>query len=687
VLLTAIVSSALAVAVGAEAPESIRPPAVPLVVHDPYFSIWSFQDRLTDGPTKHWTGADQPLTGLARIDGTAYRFAGDRPRGVPALNQTSLRLTPTRTIYQFEGGGLRLEFTFFTPAFPSDLDALSRPATYLVWEARSTDGRSHTLSIYVDASARIAVNTPEQRVICSRMRAGEIEAVRAGTVDQQVLAKSGDNLRIDWGYVYLTATASELRATSARAARVFADTGGLPEADELDQTALYSNDLPVLAARLDFGTVAASPVSRFVVLAYDDVFSIDYFQRRLRPYWRRNGTNAAGLLHAAVRDFPDLLERGKRFDEELTSDLVRSGGPKYAALAITAYRQTLGAHKLVADMDGRPLYFSKENFSNGSIDTVDVTYPSSPYFLLLNPRLLEAQLVPVFEYAALQRWPWSYAPHDLGRYPLADGQQYGGGETSEENQMPVEESGNMLIMAAALAKAEGNASVAQKYWPVLSKWAEYLREKGLDPENQLCTDDFAGHLAHNTNLSLKAILALRSYADLASTLGHSAEAERYLALSKDMASRWTAMAADGDHYRLAFDKPGTWSQKYNIVWDKILGYHLFPPAIAQTEVAFYETKRNPFGLPLDNRAAYTKLDWLIWTATLAGDRASFESLADAGYRFANETPTRVPLSDWYSTTDGKQVGFQARSVVGGVFMKMLEDPAVWKRWATSTAVR
>jgi hypothetical protein len=77
---------------------------------------------------------------------------------------------------------------------------------------------------------------------------------------------------------------------------------------------------------------------------------------------------------------------------------------------------------------------------------------------------------------------------------------------------------------------------------------------------------------------------------LASTLGHKAEAGRYLELSKDTASKWTTMAADGDHYRLAFDKPGTWSQKHNLVWNKILGYHLFPPAVAGTEVAFYETK-------------------------------------------------------------------------------------------------
>ena len=247
--------------------------------------------------------------------------------------------------------------------------------------------------------------------------------------------------------------------------------------------------------------------------------------------------------------------------------------------------------------------------------------------------------------------------------------------------MPVEESGNMLIMAAALAKAEGNASVAQKYWPVLSKWAEYLREKGLDPENQLCTGDFAGHLAHNTNLSLKAILALRSYADLASTLGHNAEAERDLALSKDMASRWTAMAADGDHYRLAFDKPGTWSQVYNLVWDRLLGMDLFPPEVARKAIAFYKTKQLKYGLPLDNRKTWAKLDWTVWTATMADSEEDFRALVAPLYRFAQESPSRVPLTDWYWTDSGKQAGFQARSTVGGIYIKMLADSRLWKKWS------
>ncbi|HZT40324.1 MAG TPA: DUF4965 domain-containing protein [Bryobacteraceae bacterium] len=667
-------SSALllcAVLAAAQAPAPIRPPAIPLITHDPYFSIWSMTDRLADSPTRHWTGVDQPLTGLIRIDGTAFRFMGVQPRGVPALTQTGFELTATRTSYAFEGGGVRLDLVFLTPALAADLEILARPATYLSWSVRSVDSRPHNVAIYFDASSLLAVNTPDQLVSASRWRIGDFEALRAGTVDQPVLAKSGDNLRIDWGRVYLAAPEAELRITSGAGERAFAESGRLPESDELESADLYRRSPTALAAVFQLGPVSSTPTSRVAVLAYDDEFSIEYFHRRMRPYWRRNGMDAGGLLRAAIADYSSLRERCERFDRELADNLVRAGGAKYAALAILAYRQTLAAHKLVADIDGRPMYFSKENFSNGSIDTVDVTYPSSPFFLLLNPKLLEAQLVPVFEYASLPRWPWPYAPHDLGRYPLANGQGYGGGEKSEQNQMPVEESGNMLIMTAALAKAEGNAAIAQKYWPLLTKWAEYLRQKGLDPENQLCTDDFAGHLAHNTNLSLKAILALRGYADLASKLGKSAEAQQYAALARDMAAKWISMADDGDHYRLAFDKPGTWSQKYNLVWDRLLGYNLFPSEVARKEVAFYKTRQNPFGLPLDNRATYTKLDWLIWTATLADSQADFEDIADKAYRFANETPTRVPLSDWYWTLDAKQRGFQARSVVGGVFIKAL----------------
>ena len=664
----------------------LRPPAVPLVAHDPYFSLWSMSDNLTDEPTKHWTGTVESLCGLVRVDGKIYRVMGKDPRGAPALNETKREVLPTHTIYQFEGAGIALTLTFLTPALPDNLDVLSRPVTYLTWNIRSTDSGGHRVEVYFDASAQVAVNSMQEPVAWSRYRIDNLQVLRMGTQQQPILQKSGDDLRIDWGYLYLVAPpvtgGFEAATVRPEAIASFSKTGRVPPSDDLQIDQPYAQELPVLANSLDFGMVTATPVSHFFVLAYDDLYSVAYFERRLRPYWRRNGMGIDELLRAALQDYQSLEEKSKSFDAELMADLRKAGGDEYAQLCALAYRQTLAAHKLTADFDNTPLFFSKENFSNGSIDTVDVTYPSSPFFLLFNTTLLRAQLEPILVYAGLPRWRFPFAPHDLGRYPLANGQQYGAGEASERDQMPVEESGNMLLMIAGAAQVDGNAEFAKKYWPVISKWAGFLKQKGLDPENQLCTDDFAGHLAHNANLSIKAILALGAYAKLADALGQKDVALQYRSTAQDFAKRWVGLANDGDHFRLAFDSAGTWSQKYNLVWDHLLGLNLFPKEVIAKELAFYKSHVNAYGLPLDNRADYTKLDWLAWTASLSNSEQGFEGLFDPGYKFANETASRVPLTDWYDTKTAKQVGFQARSVVGGIYIQMLYDAGVWNKYAS-----
>jgi hypothetical protein len=744
-LLAWTMAGSLAAAADPSAP--LRPPAVPLVTHDLYFSIWSPADKLTDADTVHWTGKPHRLTSLLQIDGKAFRVmgkeastengsggwvTGKRPN-VPAFPQTSVVVLPTRTIYTFEGEGVRLTLTFMTAMLPDDLMICSRPVTYVAWEAAATDGATHEVKANLDANPEIAVNDRKQEVETSIQHGENLAVLGVRTVDQPVLSKKGDDLRIDWGRLCLATTEppSQRQSTELQADRGVwwvTDKGSLPSRCAPAKFSLDDPFAQVLSAYFDFGTVGANPVSRWLMLAYDDEFSIKYFRQNLRPYWRRNGDDAVALLKKAAADYESLKQRCEKFDAELMADLREAGGEQYARLCALAYRQTFAGNKICADANGQPLMFPKENFSNGCIGTVDVLFPQAPFFLVFSPALTKAMLAPILDYAASPRWPYGYAPHDLGTYPHATGQVYGM-DGSDGDRMPVEESGNMLIMLAALAKREGNADFAKKYWPMLTKWADYLVKEGLDPTNQLCSADMFGHLPRNANLALKAIIGIGGFAQLCELAGRAGDAQKYAAIARDYAAKWQDLAKDDGRTRLAYDQAGTWSMKHNLIWDRVLsgsypdesepkpgrasvpaspnilgnqgsrgrspsqadttrtisdigGYEqLFPTAVGDAEIAWYLKVQQKYGLPVDNRTDTSLIDWALWSIALARGDADFQALCEPIYRYANETPSRVPLSDWFVTTDAKQKGFQARPVVGGMFIRMLANPALWRKWA------
>jgi len=572
-----------------------------------------------------------------------------------------------------------------TAQLPQNLDVLSRPVTYVLYECWAKDQKEHAVETYLDVGGELVVNTPDQMVVWSRESTQNLDVLKVRSKEQPVLRKAGDDLRIDWGCLYIAAQREQQPTLTQSAAmesrKGFAATGTLMQVGASTRIESPAAAGPVSAVRFQFAKVSAKPSSHWLLLAYDDLFSIQYMDTKLRAYWRHNGWEAADLLNAAANEYKPLAQRCKQFDAELMADLTRVGGENYARLAALAYRQCFAAGKFVADAKGQPLQFCKENASNGCIGTSDVFYPMAPQFLLFGPSLAKSFLVPFMNYASSKRWKFPFAPHDLGTYPHANGQVYGGKEKSEDNQMPVEESGNLLLLFAAIAEMEGNADFAGLYWPKLTQWAGYLKQKGLDPEKQLCTDDFAGHLAHNINLSAKAICALGAFGKLCALHGDRALATEYSVLARQFGQQWIRDADDGDHYRLAFDKPGTWSQKYNLIWDRILGLDIFPPDVARKEMDFYKKVQNRYGLPLDNRKDYTKLDWITWTATLTQNRTDFETLIEPIYQFLNSTPDRLPMTDWYDTRTARRVGFTGRPVVGGVFAALLYDKSVWRKWS------
>jgi hypothetical protein len=608
----------------------------------------------------------------------------ERTYDLRPATQTSKQMTATQSQYSFEAGGVGLTVTFLAPLLMDNLDVLARPVQYVSYQVRSLDGQPHRVELYQDAASEIAVDNPGQPVTWRRGRTENgptLNWMRVGTAEQNVLGKKGDNVRIDWGYLYIAAAAAEGTShrigTLAGAVNQFEREGIVSDIRAGGRANIVTDSTVVLATSFSLGVVDSKPVERHLLLGYDDRKSINFFGQPLNAWWRRYDKESTDLameaaLQAAETDYPTLQRTCTAFDAQLHAEALKAGGQAYADLCVLAYRQAIAAHKLVAPPEGspnpkQPLFFSKENFSNGSIGTVDVTYPSAPLFLHYNPTLLKGMLEPIFYYSESGRWTKPFAAHDVGTYPIATGQTYG-------EDMPVEECGNMLVLTAAIAHAEGNASYARQHWPTLTTWVEYLKKEGFDPANQLCTDDFAGHIARNANLSIKAIMGIASYGYLAGKLGDKTTEATYLTLARDLARRWMQLAKDpaGTHYTLTFENPGTWSQKYNLVWDKLLGLDIFPAEVAQQEVASYLTRQQPFGLPLDSRKTYTKSDWIIWTATLANNPADFEALINPILKFASESPDRVPLNDWHETTNGHKVGFQARSVVGGYFIKLLE---------------
>lgn len=648
--------------------------SIPLILHDPFFSIWSSADRLNAKDTTHWSGIRQKILGYVQIDNQKYCFMGVSDACEP-LTQTAIDVTATATAYTFEHEKLTLTVRFTSPLLLSDMLLVSRPCTYVdftVSKKTECDAALH-LEVFPDlVTQHIAQVVGGVYSQSAKDNSGAYRYAYMGRSNQLPLGGSGDRVTIDWGYVYLAAPQENAQLS-------------------LDEEAgkIYWT-LPVEEPECAQG----------IILAYDDILSINYFGQWRKAYWTKEYKTIQNAIGAAFADKDEVLKKAKAFDEDMQRRAEAIGGEKYAFLCNMAYRQTVAAHKLITDEEGNILFLSKENDSNGCIGTVDISYPSMPLFLMYNTEYIKGMLRPIFRFAECEVWEEDFAPHDVGRYPYAWGQVYGvkrkhfgslyprtagrvrpplysfpaGNDIFDLNmQMPVEESGNMLIMMAMVCMMDGHAEFAKPYQETLEKWVQYLITYGADPGEQLCTDDFAGHLAHNTNLSIKAIMGIEAYSLLLAQMGDPEGREKYHTIAKEMAADWEKRACANDHYMLAFGAPDTWSLKYNLVWDRIWGSNLFSDEVYEKELAWYESHRNTYGTPLDSRKDYTKSDWICWCAAMSEKEDQTRTLMAPIADYLENTPTRIPFGDWYDSITGKYEHFIGRSVQGGIYMPIFKN--------------
>ena len=643
-----------------------RLPAIPLITHDPYFSLWDSGKHPAADNVRHWTGVEKPLCGTVTIDGVTVRFLGRGGRH--SMRCVSTEITPLSTKYVYEDLGVGLEVKFTSPLLPDDLDILSTPVSYVQFRAASLDGKEHSVKLQLVASEQLCMSGEYcPQMITDLFTQGELQLGFMGQKRQSPLNGSGDGVTIDWGYL--------LMAT--------------------DRGQIHNMDGQNLLA---YELTTATPFESTVLIGYDDVASINYFGRLLPAYYARNGRTIVDAMADFHQRREEILGRCHAFDEKLLQEAYALGGDDYATVVTASYRQSVAAHKLVQDEEGKLLFISKENNSNGCAATVDVSYPSIPLYLIYCPELVRAMCRPVLKFAAMPVWHYDFAPHDVGRYPVLNGQVYAAkhcargfssghtpmpyyyySETVDaydfRMQMPVEECGNMLLMLAAAGRADGDWSLAELHLDTLRKWCRYLIEYGEDPGEQLCTDDFAGHMARNINLSAKAIMGVAAMSTILEKLGYAQEAAGYMEKARAMGASWLKRADNGKHSYLTFDGLG-WSQKYNLVWDKLFGWNILPEEFYRRELNSYLPRINRYGLPLDSRAPYTKSDWTMWVAAMTEDREVFDALCAPVARFLRESECRVAFSDYYDTELGTIECFIARSVQGGCFMPLLMK--LWK---------
>ena len=623
-----------------------RLPSVPLITTDPYFSVWMGADTMTEKDTEHWTGAPKPIRGTCRIDGKLYRFLGAGEGESARL--ACLRVTPTRTVFESLCGPCRVTAVFAAPAFPDDPDMLSMPVTLVTLSVSSEDGMEHDAETALFFSDRLCCDGGAPDMAGGAWEQGGVRTAWRGKRVQAPLCHSGDHVTQDWGYLYAQSKEDVLQQSGG----ITVSFRGLREAK--------------------------------LLVAYDDIASVNYFGSLCRAWYARDGRTVSDALKACREDFDGILLRCKQWDERVEGDALAEG-EEYACVVRAAFRHVFAAHKLIATPKGEMALLSKENDSNGCIGTVDVSYPSIPLFLKYAPELVNALARPVLEFARMDVWKYDFAPHDVGRYPYATGQVYASPDRrtvgefgtfppyyafppeaapwDDRDQMPVEECGNMLVMLEAAREFGADRGLADEYADELAKWVRYLLRFGEDPGEQLCTDDFAGHLAHNVNLAMKAVVGVACYARLSGDASYGAQA-------KEMAQRLLAKIGPGGDTPLTLDGSG-WSMKYNLLWDRVLGLGLFPADFYDRETRSYVPRVNAYGLPLDSRADYTKSDWIAWTAAMADDASVRRALLAPLARYIRETPSRVPFSDWYDTKTARYESFIARSVQGGLFAPML----------------
>ncbi|ORY17157.1 glutaminase GtaA [Clohesyomyces aquaticus] len=657
-----------------------RPPSLPLAVKSPYLSTW-FPAGSSGGNGGHlpgqwptfWTGQITGWAGLIRVDGNVFTWMGNT-KDIKTADQVAYEYTSTRSVFTLAvDGKVSMKITFLSPLTPKDLKRQSLIFSYMQVEVTSMDGSNHDVQLYTDISAEWVSGDSND---VAQWDFGTTDGISYHKVWKQTqMLFSEKNDQSEWGNIYYaTDSTSGLTYQSGADTDVrgaFAKSGKLANSKDNNFRAINQN-WPVFGYAIDLGSVGSTATSILFSIGLCQEQAIQFLGKDglvvLPSLWKSYFSDDVSALSFFHKDYSESSKLSTQLDDKISTDSIAVAGQDYLTLTSLAARQAFGAVQLVGTSD-KTYLFLKEISSNGNTQTVDVVYPASPIFMYLNPELLKLLLDPHFENQESGHYPNKWAIHDLGtHFPNATGHPDGLDEA-----MPLEECGNNLIMVLAYAQRSKNTDYLKQHYPILQQWAEYLVQDSLYPQDQLSTDDFAGHLVNQTNLALKGMVALEAMSQIASLVGETDDAKNYTTIAHDYITKWMDLGNNKNdnppHSILNYNNPNTHGLLYNLYNDRLLGTKLVPDSIYKQQSDFYPTIKGSYGVPLDTRNQYTKSDWEIFVAAIAETETRDMFIQDL-VKWVNETPTSKPFTDLYETATGAfpaGIEFKARPVMGGMF--------------------
>ncbi|KJE88928.1 hypothetical protein CAOG_00497 [Capsaspora owczarzaki ATCC 30864] len=664
---------------------TFRPPAVPVLANNPYFSMWSAADSPGRSWLTHANDGIQAIAGYAKVDGANFRFMGQPYQGGSQLatNPISVQVLPLSTIYTYTLGAVRMLLTYSTPALLDDDALMSAPVTYCTFELSSMDGAPHTVDLYIDHSAEVVVTyASNTSVTWDDLSTSASTILRMGASVQSVFSSTDD--RINWGYFYLSAPKEAALVgtvnTDTNSRDAFVDGNPAPIFDT-NKPRLGSDNWPVPSLR--WTGLAVSPtanVTRFVTHAYDNVNTMNFFSKVLPPLWSTKIGTILTVIAQMHTNYATYMSAINARNTALVTLFDKRGSNSYTTLLSLVYRQVTASTEHAIDTTTQQHYVFMKTFAtsstngpvNGQVNAVTTMFFASPFYLLLNPSLVPKMLLPVLKYANSETsFPYtrSWAPSHLGQWPLCTT------AVPTTYDMPVEHTANMLIMITAAAQRGAPLTYLQPYWPLLTTWANYLVASLPFPTSQLFVDSYGTASANNVNLAMKGAIGVGAYSLLLSLTGNTTAAAQYMNSATSFASQILAQSFSTDHYlREKGAASTTWSLKYNLLFDRVLKLGLFADAVMTTEQTFYTPKMGAYGLPVDSTTSANGRVGEQGFVAATGTTAQFTSIFDKLFLYANTTASRLPLGDYYVVGSGANVDFRAGAFVGGLYAReLLED--------------